>query len=113
MNAVNPPIAANNKPMNNAIASGAASESTRADRTSARAIPIDTAVTATSVERASATVANNSTGRELDAAIGGDCDSCAVPVWMDMIGLRESVFFTVPKIDRDTGAGSSGLGRSR
>src|SRR5215471_15153073 len=92
MMAVNPPIATNNNPMNNAIASGAASVSARATSASARAIPIDTAVTAMIVHKASASVANNSTGRERDAAIGGDSDSCAVPVWMDMFGLRELGF---------------------
>src|SRR5262249_2259369 len=83
MMAVNPPIAANNNPMNSAIASAAVSVSVRATSASARAIPIDTAVTAMIVDRASATVANNSTGREL-ATDRGDCDSCAVPVWMDI-----------------------------
>ena len=72
MMAVSPPIANNNKPISSAMASGAGSPSARMPKTSARAMPIDTAVAATTVDSASSTVVINSTkatGRVCDSAV--------------------------------------------
>src|SRR5262249_38406220 len=54
-------MAENSKPMNSAIANGALSPLATVPITSARAMPIDTAVTATAVDSASAAVVMSST----------------------------------------------------
>src|SRR5712691_6913980 len=72
----------------------------------ARAMPIDTTVTATRVESASARVANSSIGLGEELCVG----------LVNMTDLRESGGggrWVVAKLYPDTGAHSSGLGRSR
>jgi len=61
MMAVSAPMAESSKTKESAIATGVASPWVMTPSTSARAMPIDTAVTATAVDKASAAVASNST----------------------------------------------------
>ena len=68
--AVSPPIAESSKPMNSTTANGVLSPLATAPATLARAMPIDTAVTAIAVDNASAAVVINSRkamGRGVDA----------------------------------------------
>ena len=86
----------NSKPMNSATANAVPSPLTTAPATSARAIPIDTAVMATAVDSASAAVVTNSTNA-MDRCLGAD--ACGIVGWnsprplksFDIFNLRESV----------------------
>jgi len=71
MMAVSALMAASNNPNDSAIANGVASPLVTAPSTSARAMPIDTAVTATAVDNASAAVRINST-KAIDRCFGAE-----------------------------------------
>ena len=71
MMAVSALMAASNNPNDNAIVNGIASPLVTAPSTSARAMPIDTAVTATAVYSASAAVSINST-KAIDRCFGAE-----------------------------------------
>ena len=61
MSIVSPPMVQNRRPMHSATANGMPSPAATAPATSARAMPIDTAVIAIAVETASPAVARSST----------------------------------------------------
>ena len=71
MMAVSALMAASNNPNDNAIVNGIASPLVTAPSTSARAMPIDTAVTATAVDKASAAVKMSST-KAIDRCFGAE-----------------------------------------
>ena len=71
MMAVSALMAASNNPNDSAIVNGIASPLVTAPSTSARAMPIDTAVTATAVDKASAAVKISST-KAIDRCFGGE-----------------------------------------
>jgi hypothetical protein len=113
--AVSPPIAESSKPMNSATANGVLSPLAIAPTTSARAMPIDTAVTATAVDNASAAVvinSTNATGRCLEAEARRPSHSIPEFDSVNIFHLRESVFEFGTQIAADAGAGSAGLGQS-
>ena len=71
MIAVSALMAASNNPNESATANGVASPWVTAPSTSARAMPIDTAVTATAVDKASAAVKISST-KAIDRCFGAE-----------------------------------------